>query len=398
MAVSGFPPTTARVVAVLALTVAAVATLPAASGAYKPPAGESCNCARASSAGACVVLEAYKRGSTTMGMCKAGGKNCKAPWECIDASPTHVCLSTAVTSSLQCEPGTGGGQRCPCTRKEVDDVSLMPTQKLPGGPRSGGGKPVGPLPPPQKPLCKAKHAILSVEGKPWQCVQSMDIGSKTAAQAYDYRNAQNNGWETKDDYVNLNFLRDATSRLYLCVTYGSPRKSDAPKPWRTASSKVTSAAPNRFYFRDDVAKTDADGKAKGDLYTPAHGNPAHELSASHRWNDEKTDGYCVDVAGDMSLDFSGLSYIKGLALGMGSDDLYPETGDWKFWDMDAQPRTKLMAYDAAGRVYPAKRQAKEWKRSAPMPTNCIYHVTVTAACSCNGWEEKAEQAAEAVKF
>lgn len=396
MAGSHFPSSSARVVAALALTVAAVATLPVASSAFKPPAGETCNCALASSAGACVVLEAYKRGSTTVGMCRAGGKDCEAPWECTNASPTHVCLSMAVTSSLRCEPGTGGGTRCPCSRNKVNDVSLVPTQKLPGGSRSGGGKPVGPLPLPQEPLCKANYAILSVEGKPWQCVQSMNIGDKTVAQAYDYRHAMNNGWETNDDYVNLNFLRDAASRLYLCVTYGSCDASDAPTPWRTASSKVTSAVPNRYYLQDAEAKTDNDGEANGDWYAPANGNPAHELSASHRWKDDTTDGYCVGVARNMRLDFSGLSYIKGLALGMGSDEPYPKTGDWKFWDMDAQPRTELMAYDAAGRVYPAEKQVKKWKGSQPVPTNCIYHVTVTAACSCNGWEEKAEGAADAV--
>ena len=395
MAGSAFSSTTARVVAVLALTVAAVATLPATTGAYKPPAGESCKCSRASSAGACIVLLQYREGSKTRGACKAGGEACEAPWECTDAGPTHVCLSQVVTSTLQCKAGTGGeGKHCPCVRTKVNDVTLVPTQLLPDV--RGGGK--GPLPPPQKPSCRANAAILSVEGEPWQCVQSMNINKRTAAQAYDYRNAQNNGWETQDDYVNLNFLRDAASRLYMCVTYGSPKKSGLPKAVRAASSMLTSVSPNRFYFQDDVpVKTKVGAKPKGDSYTPANGSPAHQLSASHRWNDDKTDGYCVDVAKKMVVDFSGLSYIKGLALGMGSTKAYPETGKWEFWDMDTKERTMSLAYDTAGRVYPAKEQANKWEGMGSPPSNCVNRVTVTAACSCKGWKAKALKAARAAK-
>ncbi|KAK1858260.1 hypothetical protein I4F81_000870 [Pyropia yezoensis] len=392
MAGSSFSSTTARVVAVLALTVAVAATLPTTTGAYKPPAGGSCKCARTSSAGACIVLLRYKKGSTTEGTCKAGGDVCEAPWECTDAGPTHVCLSQVVTSTLQCKEGTGG-KRCPCVRSKVDDVTLVPTQLLPDG-RSGGK---GPLPPPQKPSCKAKGAIISVEGKPWQCVRSMDIKERTAAQAYDYRNARNNGWKTQDDYVNMNFLRDSASRLYMCVTYGSFKKSDLPEMKRAASSFLTSSTPNRFYFQDDVPSKTKAGEPKGDSYTPANGSPAHQLSASHEWNDVKTDGYCVDVAAEMVVDFSGLTYVKGLALGMGSVKAYPETGKWAFWDMDTKERTKSLAYDSAGRLYPAKMQAKKWTGAGSPPANCVHRVTVTATCNCKNWENKALKAARAAK-
>lgn len=407
MAGSALTSFTARVVAVLALTVAVAAALPTSTAAYKPSAGDSCKCARASSAGACVVLVRYNKGSTTQGTCKAGGDACDAPWECTDASPTHVCLSTTVTSSLQCNAGTGARKRCPCARKAVDDVTLVPTQPLTGGPRSGGSgngppketlptKPYTPssaAPAPQKPACAAKRAILSVEGIPWRCVRSMNIKRRTAAEAYDFRNAQNNGWATQDDYVNLNFLRDAASRLYLCVTYGSAEKSDLPKPRRTASSVLTSAAPNRFYFQDDVPKMKKDGKYSGDAYTPVDGSAARTLSASHGWNDVKTDGYCVDVAREMVVDFSGLSYVKGLALGMGNRTAYPATGEWAYWNMQAESPTDSLAYDSAGRVYPAKKQTDKWTNAGSPPVNSIRRVTVTAVCSCKDWEEKAEAAA-----
>ncbi|GAB0492537.1 hypothetical protein MMPV_003801 [Pyropia vietnamensis] len=394
MAGSAFSSTTARVVAVLALTIAAVATLPSTTGAYKPPAGESCKCSRASTAGACVTLVSYNKGSTTEGTCMLGGPDCQAPWECNDSKPTHVCLSKEVKWPLQCEPGTAGGRRCPCKHTEVNDVTLVPTQILPDG--RGGGD--GPKPPPQNPRCQAKHVILSVEGNPWQCVQSMNIKQRTATEAYDYRNAQNKGWKTNDDYVNINFLRDAASRLYMCVTYGSADKSDLPKKIRSASSMLTSSSPNRFYFQDDVpAKTKPGEAPKGDTYTPVDGSAAHKLSASHRWNDVETDRYCVDVATEMVVDFSDLSYVKGLALGMGTNKMYPETGTWEYWDMDTEAPTKVLAYDAEGRVYPATKQAKEWRRYGKPPANSVRRVTVTAACNCQGWKKKAKQAAQAAK-
>lgn len=389
MAGSAFSSTAARVVVVLALTIAAATTFPTAVRAFKPAAGESCKCARASSAGACLVLVRYAEGSKTQGMCSPGGTACEAPWECTNDSPTHLCLSQVVTSTLQCKPGTGGGEVCPCVRREVDDVSLMPTQLLPDG--RGGGKPK-PLPPPQKPRCKANRAIISVEGTPWKCVKSTNIEKRSAAAAYDYRAHRNNGWKTNDDYVNLNFLRDTASRLYMCVTYGSSEASDLPDVKRSASSLVTSTTPNRFFVQDDVAKLNG----KGDSYTPANGSPAHELFASHQWNDVKTDGYCVDVASDMVVDFSGLSYVKGLALGKGGGK-YPAMGNWAFWNMSTQKRTAPLAYDAAGRVYPPKMQAEMWKGNAMPPSNCVYRVTVTAACNCNDWKAKARAAAKMAK-
>ncbi|KAK1867604.1 hypothetical protein I4F81_010110 [Pyropia yezoensis] len=368
MAGSAFPSTTARVVALLALTAAVAAGLPVPAGAYKPSAGTSCKCARASSAGSCVVL---------------------------------------------CKAGTGGeGSRCPCVRTAVDDVTLVPTQVLPGGPRSGGGvkgepleaqptqpaepvKPSAPAPAPQKPPCKANRAILSVEGAPWGCVRSMNIKKWTAAEAYDFRNAQNNGWATQDDYINLNFLRDAASRLYLCVTYGSPVKSDLPGEKRAASSVLTSTSANRFYFQDDVpVKTKAGQQLKGDRYSPADGSASRTLAASHQWNDVKTDGYCVDVAAGMVVDFSGLSYVKGLALGKGSaTEGYPATGEWTYWDMDTKAPTKSLTYDSAGRVYPAKVQTKKWSAEGSPPPNSVRRVTITAACGCGEWKAKAKKAA-----
>ncbi|GAB0490579.1 hypothetical protein MMPV_001816 [Pyropia vietnamensis] len=355
-------------------------------GAFKPPAGKSCKCARASSPGACLVLVRYDEGSKTQGVCRPGGEACDAPWTCTDESPTHVCLSQVVTSWLQCKLGTGGGEVCPCVRHEVDDLSLMPTQLLPDG--RGGGKPK-PLPPPQKPSCKANHAIISVEGTPWQCVKSMNIEKRTAPAACDYGEHRNNGWKTNDDYVNLNFLRDTASRLYMCVTYGSSEASDLPDVKRTASSVVTSTTPNRFYFQDDGTKPNDNGGS----YTPANGSPAHELSSSHRWSNLKTDRYCVDVASEMVVDFSDLSYIKGLALGKGGGK-YPATGDWAFWNMRTMKRTAPLAYDAAGRVYPAKMQAEKWMESGIPPSNCVHRVTVTAACDCYGWMTKARAAAQ----
>lgn len=79
MAGSAFSSTTARVAALPALIASVAVGLPAPTGAYKPPAGASCKCARAPSAGSCMVLVRYAKGSTTEGTSKAGGKACDAP-------------------------------------------------------------------------------------------------------------------------------------------------------------------------------------------------------------------------------------------------------------------------------------------------------------------------------
>lgn len=79
-----------------------------------------------------------------------------------------------------------------------------------------------PRPPPQKPVCRSRHVGVEVNGKQLACVSSINIVMRSASAACQFKNWQQNGWPTyKDDLVNLNFLRDAASRMYFCVTYGS---------------------------------------------------------------------------------------------------------------------------------------------------------------------------------
>ena len=406
MAARAFTSVTARVALVAAAT-ALVATAASTTVAFKPAAGGTCKCAMAATAGKCIVFTSFSDKAQTMGTCKTIGNKCDAPWECTDDEPTHVCTAHVVQATLQCiKPASRGS--CPCGKKKTDDVTLRPTQVLPEGDgRTGGVKPEpeekeppvpalwspeGPAPAPKSPACKATHAIVSVEGEPWRCVASTDIGKRSTEEAYDYRKWVNNGWKTKDDYINLNFMRDAASRLYLCVTYGSAAKSDAPKAGRSVSASLVSAAPNNFYFQDDPMTFDADGKRKGDLYKPMDGSSATALTAKHNWNDAMTDGYCVDAAEGLVANFTGLAYVKGLALSMGGAPAgYPDTGKWAVWNLRAKPTTAALAYDSVGRILKAKDQKEAWKGQAGVrPPSAIHRVTMDAVCSCDGWRKETE--------
>ena len=414
MAARAFTSVTARVALVAAAT-ALVATAASTTDAFKPAVGGTCECAMAATAGKCIVFTSFSNKAQTRGTCKTVGNKCDAPWECTDDGPTHVCAAHAVEATLQCSKPASGGS-CPCGKKKTDDVTLRPTQVLPaGGGRSGGvksepeekekpvpapWKPAGPAPAPKSPACKATHAIVSVEGKPWRCVASTDIGKRSTEEAYDYRNWVNNGWKTKDDYINLNFMRDAASRLYLCVTYGSAAKSDAPKAGRSVTASLVSAVPNNFYFQDDPMSIDANGKRKGDLYAPKDGSSAMELAAKHNWKDAMTDGYCVDAAEGLVANFTGLAYVKGLALSVGGAAAgYPDTGAWAFWNLRSKPTTEALAYDGAGRILNAKGQREAWKgQKGVRPPSAIHRVTMDAACSCDGWRRASKASAARAKY
>lgn len=412
-------------VALVAAATALVATAASTTDAFKPAVGGTCECAMAATAGKCIVFTSFTNAAKTRGTCQTVGNKCVVPWECTDDGPTHMCAAHAVESTLRCtEPASGGG--CPCQKKKTDDVTLRPTQVLPAGGGGSGGQgrgkevkaepksttekeenavkgnpapapwsPSGPAPAPKSPACKATHAIVSVEGKPWRCVQSTDIGKRSAEEAYDYRKWVNNGWETKDDYINLNFMSDAASRLYLCVTYGSAAKSDVPIIRRSVAASLVSAAPNNFYFQDDPMTFDADGKRKGDLYVPMDGSSSTALAAKHSWMDEMTDGYCVDAAEGLVANFTGLAYVKGLALSEGGAAAgYPDTGAWAFWKLAAKPTTAALAYDHAGRILKIEEQKAAWAgQLGVLPPSAIHRVTMDAACSCDGWRATAKAAA-----
>lgn len=312
---------------------------------------------------------------------------------------------------------------CPCAKYPTSDVTLRPTQPAPDTRSYGGDKqppqeddkdeeaeeensssptrytPRGAAPAPKFPACKATHAILSVEGTPWRCVASTDIGERSTEEAYAYKNYINNGWATKDDFINLNFMKDAAARLYLCVTYGSAAKSNFPGPRRTAASSLVSVLPNQFYFQDDPHTVDVNGNKRGDTYSPVDGSASTELTAEHSWLDTMTDGYCVDAAEGMVANFTGLGYVKGLALSLGnSKSGYPDTGKWTYWNLKSKPMTKALAYDGAGRILEAEDQKKAWRGNArTRPPSAIHRVTMTAACNCKGWKRVAGKAAAEAK-
>lgn len=104
----------------------------------------------------------------------------------------------------------------------------------------------------------------------------------------------------------------------------------------------------------------------------------------------------MDVAAGVVMDFSGLSYIKGLALGMCASGgaVYPVTGKWAYSDVDdTLAPTKCLAFDAAGRVFAAAVQSKKLTAGGSTPANSVRRVTITASCGCNGWKNEVRKAA-----
>eukprot|EP00168_Porphyra_purpurea_P003260 TRINITY_DN13897_c0_g1_i1.p1 TRINITY_DN13897_c0_g1~~TRINITY_DN13897_c0_g1_i1.p1 ORF type:complete len:423 (+),score=122.82 TRINITY_DN13897_c0_g1_i1:804-2072(+) len=419
MAARAFTSVTARVAIVVAATtlVAAAASTTDASELVE---GETCKCAKVATADKCIVFTSFSNDAMTEGTCKMVGYECDAPWECTDDRPTHMCVAHAGEATPKCTKSLSD-DHCEC--RLTGNLVLGPTHMLSAEDGRRGGverqlepamgeeekkKPVtdmpvseqwspeGPAPAPKSPACKATHAIVSVEGTPWRCVASTDIGHRSAEEAYHYHDGRNNGWATKDDYINLNLMRDAASRLYLCITYGSTDRSDEPEAGRSALASLVSAAPNRFYFQDDPMSVDANGKRTGDLYSPKDRSFARALAAKHNWGDTSTDGYCVDAAAGLTADFMGLTYVKGLALSEGgAAGGFPNTGPWAFWKLRTAPTTGALAYDGAGRILPAVEQERAWVgRAGVRPPSAIHRVTVAAACSCDGWRAGPEAPAD----
>jgi len=396
MAGSRFSSVTSRVA--VALTVAAVAVMSASmttGASYKPAVGAECKCARIGMPGRCLAFTAFDSADKMSGRCKPlTGANCPLPYACADseADATHVCIAQAMKRTLRCTDGSTSG-RCDCAMEETDAVTLAPVQALSaprggGSGRSGGGvkglpaepwAPAGPAPAPQEPACAATHVRVSVFGKPWTCVKSMDIGQRSVAAVYAYKNSKQNGWATMDDYINLNLLRDASARLYLCVTYGSAAKTGLGSK-RSASTTVTSAVLNRFYVADDPTEGN-------DAYTPSDGTESRTLTAANQWQDTKTDGFCVAVAEGLVLDFTALKWVKGLAVGKGSSHAYAKgsdgrmaadnVGDYRKWNMKNRSETRSLAYDGKGRVKGTQKRVYGRKTVAE-----IKQVKLEATCAC----------------
>jgi len=389
--------------AVLLAALTATLAVAAAASAFKVPPGSQCKCVQAATAGRCVTdVRADGAGGHTCTRA-TDGAGCTPPWECVTAGATHVCMAANVVTSWQCVGGSGGarGGVCACTEKADGGVSLHPVSKVGGGgARSGGGgakpppttptvKPTptpwtpasGAVPEPQPEACLAAGVKVAVNGKPWACAKSMNIGRRTAAQAYAFKDYKQNGWSTPDDWVNLAVLRDAASRLYLCVTLGSAQRTDV-STWRAAKSTLRSATRNAFYVQDDRAAS-----GQYDSYGVKEAGAGSRLTTQHTWADYKTDGYCVDVGAGLDATFYDLSLVKGVALAnvnVAAMTPYGKVASWKGKALKRERSTARLAYDKQLRVLPAKEQAAAWKkgRKYGQPPKAAIQVTLTPSCSC----------------
>eukprot|EP00168_Porphyra_purpurea_P016598 TRINITY_DN5422_c0_g1_i2.p1 TRINITY_DN5422_c0_g1~~TRINITY_DN5422_c0_g1_i2.p1 ORF type:complete len:398 (-),score=136.28 TRINITY_DN5422_c0_g1_i2:458-1651(-) len=397
MASSRFSSVSSRVAVDLTVTaVAAVSASTTIGASYKPAVGAECKCARIGTPGHCLALTSVDAADKVSGRCKpVAGANCPLPYACVNsaADATHVCIAQAMKRTLRCTDGAVSEQ-CDCAVEETEAVTLAPVQALSSPPdggsaRSGGGgketpveqpwAPAGPAPAPQEPACAATHVRVSVFGKPWTCVQSMDIGQRAVATATAYEGWDQHGWATVDDYINLNLLRDAAARLYLCVTYGSAATTGM-ESGRTASTTVTSAVANRLYAADDPA-------GGSDVYTPSVGTAAHTLMAANQWEDAMTDRFCVAAAEGLVLDFTALAWVKGLVLGKGSSVTYATGADGRLaaanvggytrWNMQQQSETQSLAYDGEGRV-----KGTQTKVHGRQMVAAIKQVKFEATCEC----------------
>ncbi|GAB0497318.1 hypothetical protein MMPV_008650 [Pyropia vietnamensis] len=299
--------------ALLLLSAAALVTVtPSAGAAYTVPAGRTCDCVQTSSGGRCLLNVRYDVAADAYECARsADGLGCSPPWGCVATGATHVCLAARTEPSCSCTAPLSGGT-CPCARSAPAGVSLSPQSALPGGaaPHSGGGgggkkaprsgegrksdnsgkakqekkpgsngkkaawSPAGPAPTPLESACRSMYVGISVDGDKWRCVASMKIGKRSVKAAYNYKEAKQSGWATEDDMLNRIFLRDAGSRLYFCMTYGSPAKSVSGT--RKTTAQLVTAGPNTRCVRDDP----------GDKYgvkTTSKG--ATVLTASNKWQD-----------------------------------------------------------------------------------------------------------------
>lgn len=387
----------AKAAALVLASLAAATVLARPGAAFKVAPGETCKCAIVSKAPpSCTTGVRALAGGRFECTRSANGAGCSPAWECVTSGATHMCQAFSVDAPYTCTGPVSGGS-CPCEAGTVKGVNLRVMQSTPGGvqtptPRTGGGKPwtpSGPAPPPQKPVCRSRHVGVQVNGKKLACVSSMNIGKRSASAAYQFKNWQQNGWPTyKDDFINLNFLRDAASRMYFCVTYGSHTSKTSTQTWRYANASIVTTGANRFYAADDPA-----AKGQYDSYAMKKLSGSRtRLVARHHWADTKTDGYCVAVGTKgVVARFTGLSLIRGVAAGnagLAGPTKYGKVGaKWAVRMLAKEAPTKVLKYDSAGRVLPPAEQDAAWRKSgryAKRPDAAML-VKLTPRCDCKNW-------------
>lgn len=368
---------------VLLATIAAAATLPLPAAAYKVAPGETCPCVQSPPAASCTTGVREVRRGYFVCQQSANGYGCGRAWECTRSASTHQCQAYAVAAPHACTKPVARDGTCPCAAAAGGGVNLRVLQSTP---RTGGGKPAVPAPPPrQEPRCRSRFAGVEVNGKKLACVSAMNIGSRSARDAYQYRNVRQNGWSTyKDDFINLNFLRDEASRMYLCVTYGSHKRSDKRQERRFARAEILTAGDkNRFYAADDPAS-----KSSYDTYKTEALYGRTRFTTRHRWADDKTDGFCIGVGtGAIVAHFTDLSLVRGVAAGnagLPGPTGYGRVPKWAARRLQREASTQGLQYDKAGRVLPRAVQDKKWRQYGDAP-DAAMKVKLTPRCNCNGF-------------
>lgn len=374
----------AATLVLLAAAVAAAAALTHPAAAYKVAPGETCPCVQSPPATSCTTGVREVRPGVFVCQQSANGYGCGRAWACTRAAATHQCQAYAVAAPHACTEPVARDGTCPCAAGPGGGVNLRVLQSTPrtGG---GGGKLAVPAPPPQQPTCRSRFAGVEVNGRPLACVSAMNIDGRSAAGAYQYKQVRQNGWPTyKDDFINLNFLRDFDSRMYLCVTYGSARRSNKKQERRFAKAKIVTAGDkNRFYVADDPAN-----KSSYDQYKTEALYGRTRFTTRHRWADEKTDGFCIGVGtGAIVAHFTGLSLVRGVAAGnagLRAPTAYGQVRQWAARRLQREARTSGLQYDAVGRVLPRAVQEQKWSKYGPAP-DAAMEVKLTPRCNCNGY-------------
>lgn len=336
-----------RAVAAAAAVVTMGAALTTLTAAATVPAGSTCPCALPSAPTPAATCT--KALPSTGGPLRCAVSPCEASWVCTDESvATHVCKAFDVRSVATCTGGTpsGDGRRsCPCSMRSVTapTTSLTPWQTKSAQGRSGYQQAPPPKPvwtPSVKPYtapmaqrCTTTHVSISVEGRPFVCVQPIRIGRMGVQAAYNLVDWSHRGWQTFNDWVNVAFVQDAAARLYLCTTMGDEGRTRI-RGDRHARSTYHTAGDTTWYVQDDTtAKNPRDryGVAR-DRSRGGGGGGGSIMTAINTWADATTDGWCVAASADMTLHFDNLVHLKGVAFLRGGH-AWPRSGGAKGFSM-----------------------------------------------------------------
>lgn len=334
-------------------------------------AGQECPCVLYNATGGQCLREAS--GGTCVPVA------CERSYVCVaEAMASHMCLARKVDSELYCK-GAISDSRCQCTSRgpTKPHVVMVPMQRKEG--RTGGVRCMA---------GKESHMRVSVEGKPFSCVAPMDIGSRTVAGAYSYKNGAQQKWRTKDDSINLVFLKSTqgySAGNYLCVVMGSKMKgpSALKSKTRMAQSRIMLQTPTRYAFTDDPTRLD-----ERDVYRQSSSRKT--LVVSQKWQDAYTDGFCFAVKSTLRADFFYLRYLSGLAVWRGGSP-YPTLGPQAFWSITQSDKLRNKSYSnkwayTSGRLAypytPARPASYARKAEAKPPPPSIQGVVVTPVCGC----------------